>query len=250
LPTKEIDEMKRILVALGLLALPFAAQEQKKEEGAAGRPAQKIFILKYADPMQLAGLLRVFNASITPNGEMHALAVAGSPETMKAVEEAIQRLDIPSATPRDVELAFYLIVGGEDGPGGAMPKELEPVVAQLRNAFAFKNYRLLDTLTLRTRAGQHATLNSAGGSLQGEPRVRPVQTWIDLGAATIAPDGGIRLERMEALMRIEPGTPATTNLRITANLDVKDGQKVVVGRVGMSPNQAMFLVVTAHPVAP
>jgi hypothetical protein len=242
--------MKRILVALCLLALPFAAQEQKKEETAPNRTAQRIFILKYADPMQVTGLLRIFNAAVTPNGEMHALAVAGTPETMKAVEEAIQRLDIPSATPRDVELAFYLVVGGEDGAAGLVPKELEPVVAQLRNAFAFKNYRLLDTLTLRTRAGQPATLNSAGGSLQGEQRVRSVHTKIDLGAATIAPDGGIRLDRLEAIIQIEPGTPAATNLIIRANLDVKDGQKVVVGRVGMSPNQAMFLVVTAHPVAP
>jgi hypothetical protein len=54
--------MKRLLFALLLIALPLAAQEAKKEdEKSVVQPApprvQKLFLLKYADPIQVANLL-------------------------------------------------------------------------------------------------------------------------------------------------------------------------------------------------
>jgi hypothetical protein len=36
---------------------------------------------------------------------------------------------------------------------------------------------------------------------------------------------------------------------INSDLSVKDGQKVVVGRIGISRDQALFLVVMARPAA-
>ena len=81
--------MKRLLFALLLIALPLAAQEaQAKTPPPAAAPRiQKLFLLKYADPTHVANLLGVFNASVRPDSDMHALAVeTTSGATMTAIE--------------------------------------------------------------------------------------------------------------------------------------------------------------------
>ena len=48
-----------------------------------------------------------------------------------------------------------------------------------------------------------------------------------------------------------PGGPVQfsyQDLGLNADVDIKEGQKVVVGRVGMSRDQALFLVLTARVV--
>ncbi len=94
--------MKRLVFALLLIALPLAAQEaqRKKDDQKSNAPSaspriQKLFLLKYADPTHVANLLGVFNASVRPDSDMHALAVETTSEaTMTAIQEAIQRLDV------------------------------------------------------------------------------------------------------------------------------------------------------------
>jgi hypothetical protein len=251
--------MKRILLVLTLLALPLAAQEQKKEEAPRPGRVQKLFVLKYADPAAVRNLLDMFGGSITANSEMHTLAVTAPPETMKAIEDAVARLDTPAAAPKDIDLTFYLLVGSDaaTAPSGPLPKDLESVVTQLRNAFAFKNYHLMDVLTLRTRAGQRAETRSSGGAVEVGTGTQAVITSIRLASASIAPDGmTIRIDGMQSGIRMPvPAGPGTNpgfqyvDLGMNSDLDIKDGQKVVVGRMGISRDQALFLVVTAHPVS-
>ena len=145
-------------------------KEDQKSNAPSDRPRiQKLFLLKYADPNHVASLLAVFNASIRPDSDMHALAVETIPgPTMGAIEEAIQRLDVPSAAAKNIEMTAYLLIGSETAgtEPSAMPKELDAVVAQLKNAFAFKSYRLMDTLALRTRVGQMASTSSSGRGMK------------------------------------------------------------------------------------
>ena len=94
--------MKNLLLVVVLMALPLAAQDQKKEEPKEPQ-VQRLFVLKYADPNQISNLIRVFTSNVTPNAAMHALAVSASPEAMAAIEDAIKRLDVPAAAPQDVE---------------------------------------------------------------------------------------------------------------------------------------------------
>jgi hypothetical protein len=237
--------MKTLLLALVSLALPLAAQEQKQEPAR----VQKIFVLKYADPRSLREIVGAFGSS-TPNAEMHTLTVSATPENMKAIEDAIARLDTPAAAPRDIDLTFYLVVGGEGDPAAArpFPKDLDSVVAQLKNAFAFKSYRLLDTLTLRTRTGQAAAVDSVGGIMDTGMPLPAVRTSIAIAAASIATDGTIQIDHLRASIRMQ-ATSGAPDLGITSNLGVKEGQKVVVGRIGISRDQALFLVVMARPAA-
>ena len=243
--------MKRFFLALLLLALPLAAQEEKKTEAKPPATVQKLFVLKYADPQAVENLLRVFNASIAPNRDMRVLAVSAIPETMAAIEDAIKRLDVPSAAPANVDLTIYLLVGheGESPAGGAaMPKDLDSVVTQLKNAFAFKSYSLLDVLALRTRTGEQASTTSSGGAVPNGNASAPVITTFRISNAAVGGDGtSIHISRLNAgiKMPVVSGMQVSyTDLGLNTDVDIKEGQKVVIGRLGISKDQALFLVMT------
>ncbi len=255
--------MKRIAAVLMLAALSLAAQDNKNpqsksstlsddlarqaaEEARAWRaaPVQKLFVLKYADPVQVVNLVRALGGSADQNTQMRAIAVTAEKSAMAVIEDAIKQLDVPSAAPKNIELTVNLIVGtdAEHDVGGPIPKELENVVAQLKGAFPFKNYRQVDLIELRTRTGEQADARSEGGTVNNGS----VTTLFRIHAASLAPDGStVRLDGMLASIH----WPAIeNNLTLSASVDVKEGQKVVVGRIGVSHDQALFLVLTAHVV--
>jgi hypothetical protein len=244
--------MKRVFLALLLLALPLAAQEEKKAEAKPIATVQKLFVLKYADPQSVRNLLQVFHASIDANRDMRVLAVDATPETMSAIEDAIKRLDVPSAAPTNIDLTVYMVVGHEaESSAGSVPvpKELESVVTQLKSAFAFKSYSLLDVLALRTRTGQEANSSSSGGALQaGVGGTHPVLTQLRLGSTSVDGDGPtIHINKLNANIRVPVSTGSGweyQGLGLGADVDIKEGQKVVIGRLGIS-NDALFLVMTA-----
>jgi hypothetical protein len=237
--------MKRIWIGLLLAAgLSLAAQDGKKADTAPKKPqVQRLFILKYADPMQLMDLLRVFDASVRQNAEMHALAIEASPEAMHAIEDAIQKLDVPSAMPKNIEMTIFLLVATDSAApaGGLVPPELDSVTTQLKTTFPFKNYGLLDVLTFRTRTGQPVSTTSAGGSLQiGSATVSVIST-VRIASVSVESDGStVRIDKMDSRYQW-----SGQNLGIQTDLDIKEGQKVVVGRLGISHDQALFLVMMA-----
>jgi hypothetical protein len=252
--------MKRLLFALLLMALPLAAQEAKKEDQKsdaqpAGPTVQKLFLLKYADPAKVAELLRVFNASVSPNSDMHALAVKTAPgPSMAAIEEAIQRLDVPSAASKNIEITAYLLIGGDSAgtEASAIPKEMDSVVAQLKNAFAFKSYRLMDTLALRTRVGQRASTNSVGRPIQIGTNSPAPTTQFRINSAGIGSDETtVRIDGLNLDSRIpvqsSPGQYNFSSVGLQADVDIKQGQKVVIGRVSVAES-ALFVVLTAQVV--
>jgi hypothetical protein len=237
--------MKRIWIGLLLAAgLSVAAQDGKKTDTAPKKPqVQRLFILKYADPMQLVTLLQVFDASVRQNAEMHALAIEASPEAMRAIEDAIQKLDVPAAMPKNVEMTVFLLVATDSATpaGSPVPKELDSVATQLKAAFPFKNYGLLDVLTFRTRTGQSVSTTSAGGSLQIGNATVSVITTVRIASVSVESDGStVRIDKMDSRYQW-----SGQNLGISTDLDIKEGQKVVVGRLGISHEQALFLVMMA-----
>lgn len=253
--------MKRLLFALLLIVLPLAAQEAKKEDEKSnarpvGQRVQKLFLLKYADPIKVAELLRVFNATVSPNSDMHALAVETAiGPSMAAIEEAIQRLDVPSAASKNIEMTAYLLMGGE-GAGtepSAMPKELDSVMAQLKNAFAFKSYRLLDILALRTRVGQKASTSSVGRPMQMGTNMPSPNTQFRINSAGMGSDETtVRIDGLNLGIRIPVRVGQGDQFNVSevglqADVDIKQGQKVVIGRVSVAES-ALFVVLTAQVV--
>jgi hypothetical protein len=248
-------EMKFRWLAILVLALPLAAQDEKKPENNPPPEPQerKLFILKYADPDRLKNLLGILGANASSSVTLHAVTVSASARDMPAIEDAIKRLDVPPTpppTPPDIDLAAYFIIGSDAAPGsGVLPKELDPVVVQLKTAFPFKAYNLMDTLSLLTRSGDGGNTNSIS---QPEGTPAPVIDRFSISSATMNPDGSsVRVEKLRAEIRMPTGTPNNPqyfDLGLNADVDVKEGQKVVVGRLGIGRDQALFLVLTARVV--
>jgi hypothetical protein len=241
--------MKRILAALALLALPLAAQDAKQDLKPVTPNVQKLFVLKYAEPDQISNLVRTFGSVMT-NTQMHALTVSTTPEAMAAIEDAIKRLDVPSAAPQNVELTAYLLIGSqaENASAAPLPKELDGVVTQLKNAFAYKNYSLMDVLSLRTRTQQQGGPTAAsggGGSVQIDNNLRQVNTDLRIRSVDVAADGTVRINSLTISSKVI-GNNNLPAANINTDLDLKEGQKVVVGKTGLTPNAGLFVVMMAH----
>jgi len=239
--------MKRIVLALLLLSAPQWAQEKQD------KPTERVLVtLKYTSPSALQNLLRVYISNFSFNDEMKVITLSGPSDVVDAAVAMIKQLDV---APKDIDLTVYYMVGseGENTIGTQPPKELEPVVAQLKNAFTFKTYRLLDVLALRTRTGDRVETGSILGSLPGPSNsTEAIHGSFHIRSATLAPDGStVRLDDMRNSVRwpvVSAMSVSYTELSLNTDIDIKEGQKVVVGRLGISHDQALFLVLTAKVV--
>jgi hypothetical protein len=234
--------MKRILLALFLLAAPLAAQTGTNPD----EQIQKLVTLKYVDPRAVRTLLGNFGVQVQVDEQLKVIAVSGHRANVTTAEEAIKQLDVPGAAQKDIELTVYFVVG-TDGPGpagSAIPTELQSTVATLKATFPFKSYGMLDILSLRTRAGVPAS--TSGQLSQGR------LTSFSVNSAALEGDGTmVQLNNLHAGLKIPVNdregkiTYLDTGLH-TDVVDVKEGQKLVVGRSSLNgPDTALFLVLIA-----
>ena len=232
--------MKRILLALALLAAPLSAQQDKQEK------ITKLVRVQFVEPRAITNMISSYNVSVLYNDSMKALTLNGYPANVAAAEAMIRQLDV---APKNIELTVYFVVGGdrpEQLQGNPIPADVRDVITQLKSAFTFKEYKMLDVLALRTRAGSEAETSGLIGT-SSPPRM----TQFSIRSATIGEDGTIRIERMHAGLRIpfqkETGKMEYLNTGIDQSIDVKEGQKIVVGRSSLDgPEKALFLILTAR----
>jgi hypothetical protein len=238
--------MKRLLLAALLLVPPVMAQDTTFTPP---EKVQKLVTLKYADPQSVSNLISVFGLdSVRVDGHLKVISLSGTKARVASAEEAIKQLDVPSAAPKNIELTVFFVVGSDQNPlaGNPIPAELQPVVTQLKTTFPFKAYTLLDVLALRTRSGSGA---ETSGQLNGSSRLSTFR----VQSASVDGDGSnIRLEHLHAGVRnlVSMGDPLKkqyVDTGISADVvDVKDGQKLVIGRSSLDgPEKALFLVLIA-----
>ena len=232
--------MKRLILALAVIAMPTLAQVGQDPS----EHIQKLVTLKYADPQSVAGLLHDFGVELRVDNRMKVIALSGNRNRVTTAEDAIKQLDIPAAAQKDIDLTVYFVVGSDmTNTGSPIPKELESTVATLKGAFPFKNYVMLDVLSLRSRSG--ASADASGQLTAGR------LTTFRVRSASLDGDGGmIRLDNLHAGLRVPIGTAEKTQYIDTGIstdvVDVKEGQKLVVGRSSLNgPDTALFLVLIA-----
>lgn len=235
--------MKRILLALALMAAPVLAQTASDPN----EQIQKLVTLKYADPRAIRNLLGNFGVNVQMDEQMKVLALSGHRANVTTAEEAIKQLDVPGAAQKDIDLTVYFVVGSDDPgqAGSAIPADLQSTVAALKSTFPYKAYSMLDVLSLRTRSGVSA---STSGQLS-HGRL----TTFSMGAASLEGDGTmIQLRNLHAGLKIPNGVDKNgqnvhQDTGITTEVvDVKEGQKLVVGRSSLNgPDTALFLVLIA-----
>jgi hypothetical protein len=238
---------------IGLVLMAAAAWAQD-----APKSTQAIIDVKYADPNRLVDLLRqTFNANMRADSALHVIGVSGPPDLVAAVTAAIQKLDVPLSAEPDVELAVYLISGVAQGTAtDDVPQELASTIRQLHGMFAYKSYKLSDTLVLRGRTGRpyngretetegvlpgtanlnyHLNYNSLEVS-PGTPRIVHIN---GLGFSLLGPTV-TTTDKTKNTSTSQTQTPA----KIYTDLDVKEGQKTVVGKSSVnSAGDALILVI-------
>jgi hypothetical protein len=142
----------------------------------------------------------------------------------------------------NIELTVYLIAGSAQGTADEVPQDLEPTMKQLHSVFAYKSYKLSESFILRGRAGRANTEGIVPGNglhyrfgynvlrVSGDP---PRAVHID----------GLNL--MLTRTSIRAGKEETETIAsIYTDLDVRDGQKTVVGKSSLNiGGDALILVI-------
>jgi hypothetical protein len=240
--------MKRFFLTLFAAALACAQAQQ--QEG----PRQAIIDVKYADVNQLSNMLRgVFGTGVMGNPTLKVITVTSDPATVAAVTAAVKRFDVPPQPQPDVELTVYLISGMAQGQGDDVPQELAATVKQLHGLFGYASYKLADSLLVRGRPSSDPVRTSAqvnGAALNGNYLFSYQYVTVSPETPRTVHVAGLRFD----LYR--PKTVTTTNgpavkretttetvAHISTDLDVREGQKTVVGKSSIGSGDAVILVI-------
>jgi hypothetical protein len=231
---------------------------------------QKVFDLKYVDARPLANLLGNLqvrpDTRIAANVELKAITVGTfEPNFIALAEELVARYDRPNSSARvsgkNIELVVHMILAAPKGESGAaLPPDLDSVAKQVKSVFGFNEMRLMDTAVLRNREGRPG--NFTGNAGRPDPNLPPNAFSIyqlgykDAGLSGEAGKPGIvRLDDFRFNIRIPyPVGGSSANFQFAevgfgTNLDIREGQKVVVGKNKIdSSDNALILVVSARAV--
>jgi hypothetical protein len=221
---------------------------------AAGLSAQKaefvtrIYELKYADARNLAGLLQAFSPHhINADPQLHALTIDVNKDSIPEIEEMIRRFDVPPPPVKNVEVTIYLLSALGQPSAAALPAELESVVKQLKGMFSYKGYQLIDTLVIRCREG----LGGEASSVVDRPSKIDVKTISQIkfrsaSASTDAKGRVIRIDQLKVGLKVpvvHDGKFNYIDTGISTDVDIREGQKVVVGKANMDGSDRASIVV-------
>jgi len=238
--------VKRLILSLVLITGAAFAQTPGSDPN---EEIRKIVTVKYIDPNAVVNLLRDFNVGTRADTRLKVVALSGRRANVTVAEEAIKQLDVPSAGQKDIDLTVYFVVGSDQAPEGSpIPADLQGTIATLKSTFPYKAYYQLDALSLRTRSGVGANTTGqlSGGRL----------TTFRVNSASTEGDGSmIRLDNLHAGLRVPASVDGKSTYLDTGIytdvLDIKEGQKLVVGRSSLDgPTKALFLILIAKVVAP
>lgn len=206
---------------------------------------------------------------------LRAIAIRGKAADVASVERAIHELDAfnsssqPASTNRDVEITAYVIGGSAEPIQGASEitgDALVPVVKQLRKIFPYSHYQLLSTILMRSAQDAKARTEGMMKSLTSTPEFsRPSTYTMNYDSASFLqdPTPAIHLANFHFDARVpylmssgsrKDNTYVTTqyesmSVAIQTDVDLREEQKVVVGKANVSDSDTcFFLVLTARVV--
>jgi hypothetical protein len=218
--------MKNLLFLSIVTALACPAQDM-----------ERVFELKYSDPRDITMLLSVYPVKVGPITSLPVISVHGSKESIATIAEMLKTIDVPRALRKDVEITGYVLLASPAQPQGVEPAELAGPIKQLRALFPYKSYNVAETILLRARDGQGA---SSGGML-GLDQNTHWRYEFNCRPAISTSEKIIRLENLSLLIHSPSGV-----IQLRTDVDIRDGQKVVVGKSNLTGGDtAMILVLTA-----
>jgi len=213
----------------------------------------KVFEIKYRDARSLSNVL--FNlgsgfkgATMSANSEFKTLTVRDFPENIAAIEEAIKRLDTPLTPRPNIELHMHVLMASNSASVNVEPPaELKDVLAQLRGTFNYKSYELATSIVQRLTETPRG-LNSKGVADFGSPSASMTLPYeYSINNVTLAPNpaGATAVQIGEfVFVTTSTATDRTQVSRIETALNLRDGEKVVVGTATLK-DRALIVVLSA-----
>jgi hypothetical protein len=244
-----------IIATFLTVTVPARGQEKEAPQKPPDNRAGKVIQIKYADPERIRVLLSLFPGGLRVDDRMKVLTAFGSPAEVEAIEEAVEKLDVPPPPTKNAELtAYFLQATAQQIPASDLPPELNEVASQLKKVFNFRGFRLLNSTMVRTRDGEKAIIQGAAGPPPSGADFYLQINQIDIGAGEKEPI--IHLHGLNFSISATPtpsegklSTGKTSTARIATDIDVPVGQKVVVGKTSFEmSNNAVVLVLTARVV--
>lgn len=238
--------MKRLLLTLLCAAALFG-------QDAVSRVVQ----LKYIQPQNTAAVLDILAAGRVRwkiDGDLRIVAMSGPAELVDAMEAAVKKLDVPTQPGRNIEVTFHMILASPQGEAVAVPPELAGVAQQLRNVFALKAVRVLETAVLRGREGNGGeTYGIMAPPVKIDAHARYFLKYSKIQVSSGDKGANIRIDNLRfnatLPMMTAAGSFQNTEASIITDVDIREGQKVVVGKSSIdTASQSIFLVVTAKVV--
>ncbi len=281
--TKQYHRVARLSLLLLIAALSPVSSPAQREQNKPQRPTapikiqreeappitpgpdwqRKVFKVKYADVEQLVNVLKIFGGRILSNRQLKVISVFGPPETVAAVAAAIKQLDVPPTVATNIEVTAYLLMASEQElPSQAIPIELRPVIDQLKKIFTYRGFGLLDTLVVRGRDGKRGNASGVisspmvGFNTYYSLSLRPRIVSTEKGRAIRIDDLqlNVRLPVVSGSLQEKEKTAIEyQNASLFTSIDIREGQKVVVGKPTLisasdGTKGALIIVVTARAV--
>jgi hypothetical protein len=261
--------MRIKLIGLLLAVTPLLFCQGTTPEAAKPEKITKMVRVRGNAP-RLADLAKAGRqVAVEGDSRLHAVIIHATPAEVAEIEKTIHELDTiddPNSGRKNVELIAYLIGGSMDAAGSnpdSGAELLAPVYKQLHAIFPYRSYQLVNTMLLRS--GQEFPASTSGmlKSFQNNPDfLQPGNYRLQYDSASTNEDGSGLIHL--AKFRFDAKIPGLTGVKskdggymntqysmveigIETNVDLREGQKVVIGTSNVEPaGTTLFLVVTAR----
>jgi hypothetical protein len=187
----------------------------------------------------------VKGTSISDSGEFKTITVRDFPENITAIEDALNRLDVPQAPKPDIEFRIRVLIAAPSGTS-QYPGDLEPVVKQLHATLNYKGYFQIASFIMRVKSGSGA---KGTGVTSVSPPVSSEATSMSYSygfedVALLPPPTGAAVVQIRKLHYAIEGK-SLGEAEINTGLSLREGEKVVVGTASLK-DRAMILVLSAR----
>ena len=228
---------------LGLWPLLMAGQNLPTREE---KPATKLYRLHYAQASHVADVLSP-SFYVRPDNSMRVLLVQGTAEKLEQADKLIQEMDQPDSgvQQRDVETTVYVITASDNALGtNVVPPIMAPVIKQLQAVYPYTNYEVMATMLVRSRGGEEAS--TQGTLRKGAKSPTPAIYLLSFRPTVDSSQRMVHLDNFQFTADFS-GMGGRENARFKTSLDLREGQKVVVGKSNIDDGtSAMFVVVTVR----
>ena len=249
--------MKRRLLLVLALCGALGAQEKPKT-------TQRIYEVKHVNVKDMADLVQIPGGPVIRYNEyFKTISMFGSTEQVDEVQEILKYFDVarPETKPnsRNIELTAYMLIGAPKGTAGeAVPPDLDPVVKQLKAAFGYNDFRLLESATIRTRdqqgmdtSGQLSlpSLETTAVTPPGSYNLRAKH--VSVGQSERGPVVRVDDFRIGVRVPVSTGPNSTSMVEsgFSTDIDLRPEQKIVVGKANVAGLHGAFIVVLTAKVA-